>query len=105
MDANFNTLLNRYIENQATPAEERELYRLMQDASHRWLMEQSFDSVYKEESRKDVVETPLTPQESAEERAKLLRKSHPGSARRRIIMMATTLIAAAACLMVVMRRF
>jgi len=97
MDANFNSLLNRYIENQATPDEERELFRLIQEGANRWLLEQSFDSVYKE-----PVEHPMTPQESAEERAKLLRRSHPGSARRRIIMMATTLLAAAACLMVVM---
>src|SRR5688572_28714257 len=50
MDANFNTLFNRYIENQTTPEEEQELMRLIRDGANRFQMEQTLDSVLGEEN-------------------------------------------------------
>jgi len=95
MDANFNTLLNRYIENQATPADERQLMLLIAEGAHQWQLEQCIDSVIREN-----VEHPMTAEEVHEVRASILRRSHPGSTRRRIITMAVSFLAAAACLMI-----
>jgi len=95
MDANFNTLLNRYIENQATPEEELQLMLLIKQGAHRWQLEQCIDSLLKEK-----IEHHMSPDEVDEVRSNILRRSHPAGARRRVITTAAALIAIAACIMI-----
>lgn len=93
MDSNFNTLLNRYIENQATPEEEAELMRLMRDAANREQAERYFDSLLKEPA-----DIRLSKQESDEIRAEILKKIRPAeqpSPWRSIWMIAASLVIAA----------
>lgn len=93
MDANFNVLLNRYIENQASAEEEKEFMRLLRHGANQEQLDRYFDSMLKEPAR-----VPMFAEERAEVRAAIMERINAEPRQPAKVSPARAWLAVAACL-------
>jgi ferric-dicitrate binding protein FerR (iron transport regulator) len=97
MDADFNTLLDRYFENDVTHDEEWQLMHLIHQGAHQRQLEQRIDRVLQEN-----VEHRMMRVEALRLNLKILRRStRPDTDETYVVTTATSWFAAAACLSIV----